>query len=199
MRERFPHIANPPKEDICYATQNRQEAVKLLVAEADVVLVLGSQNSSNSQRLAELSIENNVPAYLIDGAADIDLGWFRGDETVLVTAGASAPELVVEDCVEFLRALRRHGRIAQRARGGSSLPAAERIANRVAGQRPDSQQPGRRQSDRSRQFLTESSVKVVKRQDGMERAGVLRRPVSRVSASLLPQHFFRVQSSAIRE
>jgi 4-hydroxy-3-methylbut-2-en-1-yl diphosphate reductase len=103
LRERFPGIANPPKEDICYATQNRQEAVKGLSREADLVLVLGSRNSSNSQRLAELSIENGVPAYLIDGATDIDLGWFRGDETVLVTAGASAPELVVEDCLEFLK------------------------------------------------------------------------------------------------
>jgi 4-hydroxy-3-methylbut-2-enyl diphosphate reductase len=103
LRERFPGIANPPKEDICYATQNRQEAVKCLSREADVVLVLGSQNSSNSQRLAELSIENGVPAYLIDGAADIDASWFRGDETVLVTAGASAPELVVDDCLEFLK------------------------------------------------------------------------------------------------
>lgn len=103
LRSRFPQIANPPKEDICYATQNRQEAVKVLSREADVVLVLGSQNSSNSQRLAELSRENNVPAHLIDGAADIQPGWFRGDETVLVTAGASAPELVVEECVEFLR------------------------------------------------------------------------------------------------
>jgi len=103
LRERFPQIATPPKEDICYATQNRQEAVKMLSQEADVVLVLGSQNSSNSQRLAELSQENGVPAYLIDGAADIKPEWFAGDETVLVTAGASAPELVVEDCVEFLR------------------------------------------------------------------------------------------------
>jgi 4-hydroxy-3-methylbut-2-enyl diphosphate reductase len=103
LRARFPRIGNPPKEDICYATQNRQEAVKILSQEADVVLVLGSQNSSNSQRLAELSRERGVPAYLIDGAADIDLSWFRGDETVLVTAGASAPELVVEDCLEFLR------------------------------------------------------------------------------------------------
>ena len=68
-----------------------------------MAIVLGSQNSSNSQRLAELSQENGVPAYLIDGAADIRLDWFSGDETVLVTAGASAPELVVEDCIEFLR------------------------------------------------------------------------------------------------
>lgn len=103
LRERFPRIANPPKEDICYATQNRQEAVQVLAREADVVLVLGSQNSSNSQRLAELARENGVRAYLVDGAADIDAGWFCGQETVVVTAGASAPELVVEDCVEFLR------------------------------------------------------------------------------------------------
>ncbi|HVU89740.1 MAG TPA: 4-hydroxy-3-methylbut-2-enyl diphosphate reductase [Pirellulales bacterium] len=103
LRARFPHIANPPKEDICYATQNRQEAVKLLSHDANLVLVLGSQNSSNSQRLAELARESGVPAYLIDGSADIDLAWFQGNETVLITAGASAPELVVEDCVEFLR------------------------------------------------------------------------------------------------
>jgi 4-hydroxy-3-methylbut-2-enyl diphosphate reductase len=103
LRERFPNIANPPKEDICYATQNRQEAVRLLSAKADVVLVVGSQNSSNSQRLAELAREHDVPAYLIDGAAEIDVAWFRGDETVLITAGASAPELIVQDCIELLR------------------------------------------------------------------------------------------------
>ncbi len=103
LRERFPNIANPPKEDICYATQNRQEAVQVLSQKADVVLVLGSRNSSNSQRLAEISRDNKVPAYLIDGARDIDLAWFTGNETVLVTAGASAPELVVEDVLEFLR------------------------------------------------------------------------------------------------
>jgi 4-hydroxy-3-methylbut-2-enyl diphosphate reductase len=102
LRQRFPAIANPPKEDICYATQNRQEAVKLLCGVADVVLVLGSQNSSNSQRLAEIARENGKPAYLIDCAADIDPAWFRGDETVLITAGASAPELVVQDCVAYL-------------------------------------------------------------------------------------------------
>jgi 4-hydroxy-3-methylbut-2-enyl diphosphate reductase len=104
LKQRFPHIVAPPKEDICYATQNRQEAVRLLTREADVVLVLGSQNSSNSQRLAELANESKVSAYLIDGAADIDLGWFRPDDTVLVTAGASAPETVVDECVKFLEA-----------------------------------------------------------------------------------------------
>jgi 4-hydroxy-3-methylbut-2-enyl diphosphate reductase len=103
LRARFPRISNPPKDDICYATQNRQEAVRLLSVDADVVLVLGSQNSSNSQRLAELARESGRKAYLIDGARDIQLDWFRPDDTVLVTAGASAPELVVEDCVEHLR------------------------------------------------------------------------------------------------
>jgi len=103
LKERFPSIAGPPKADICYATQNRQEAVKLLVHEADVVLVLGSRNSSNSNRLAELADEHGTPAYLIDSAGEIDPAWFRGDETVLVTAGASAPEEVVAECVGYLR------------------------------------------------------------------------------------------------
>jgi 4-hydroxy-3-methylbut-2-enyl diphosphate reductase len=102
LKQRFPHIVGPPKEDICYATQNRQEAVRLLAREADVVLVLGSQNSSNSQRLAELAAETGVPAYLIDGPADIDMNWFRAEDTVLVTAGASAPETVVEQCLKAL-------------------------------------------------------------------------------------------------
>ncbi|MGV3606220.1 MAG: 4-hydroxy-3-methylbut-2-enyl diphosphate reductase [Planctomycetaceae bacterium] len=103
LRERFPQIANPPKEDICYATQNRQEAVKLLAAEADLVLVLGSQNSSNSQRLKELAQENGIPSYLIDGSQDISDKWFTGVETVLITAGASAPESVVQGCIQYLK------------------------------------------------------------------------------------------------
>jgi 4-hydroxy-3-methylbut-2-enyl diphosphate reductase len=103
LKQRFPHIASPPKDDICYATQNRQEAVSLLAADADVTLVLGSQNSSNSQRLAELSRERGVTAYLIDGVADIDPAWFDGVATVLVTAGASAPEVVVDECLDWLR------------------------------------------------------------------------------------------------
>jgi len=103
LKERFPQIQSPPKADICYATQNRQEAVNLLSETSDIVLVLGSQNSSNSQRLRELAVERNVAAYLIDGAHDIDLGWFTGDETVLVTAGDSAPESFVQGCIEFLK------------------------------------------------------------------------------------------------
>jgi 4-hydroxy-3-methylbut-2-enyl diphosphate reductase len=103
LKERFPRIAAPPKDDICYATQNRQEAVSILAKEADIALVLGSQNSSNSQRLAELARERGIRAYLIDGPADLDPAWFNGAETVLVTAGASAPEAVVEQCLDWLR------------------------------------------------------------------------------------------------
>ena len=103
LKDRYPHIVGPPKEDICYATQNRQEAVRVLARQADVVLVLGSQNSSNSQRLAELAGESGVRAYLVDGPADIDTAWFGPDDRVLVTAGASAPETVVEQCVELLQ------------------------------------------------------------------------------------------------
>jgi len=103
LRARFPEIVGPPKEDICYATQNRQEAIRLLAAEADLCLVLGSQNSSNSQRLAELARESGIVAQLVDDASDVDLNWFRGDETVLITAGASAPESVVQDCIELLK------------------------------------------------------------------------------------------------
>lgn len=103
LRQRFPQIASPPKDDICYATQNRQEAVSVLSSEADVTLVLGSKNSSNSQRLAELSRERGVVAYLIDGPENIDPNWLTEAETVLVTAGASAPEVVVEAVLDMLR------------------------------------------------------------------------------------------------
>jgi len=103
LKERFPQIVGPPKDDICYATQNRQEAVRLLSDDATMVIVLGSQNSSNSQRLAELARERGIAAHLIDGASEIDPAWFRGDETVVITAGASAPESVVHDCLSWLR------------------------------------------------------------------------------------------------
>ncbi len=102
LRARYPQIVGPPKDDICYATQNRQEAVRRLAAEADLALVVGSQNSSNSQRLAEIARASGISAYLIDGAEDIDPGWFRGSETVLMTAGASAPETVVQECLALL-------------------------------------------------------------------------------------------------
>ncbi len=103
LKDRFPNIEGPPKEDICYATQNRQEAVRLLAKEADIALVLGSQNSSNSQRLRELADESGIRGYLIDGPQDISDDWFTGIETVLVTAGASAPEVVIEACLDYLK------------------------------------------------------------------------------------------------
>jgi 4-hydroxy-3-methylbut-2-en-1-yl diphosphate reductase len=137
LRQRFPHIVGPEHDDICYATQNRQEAIRTLAPEADMVLVVGSRNSSNSLRLAELARAFGVPTHLIDGPGDIDMAWFSGaqrraegergdssllpegpeecfaqegtvplfsrEETVLLTAGASAPEALVQRCVSLLR------------------------------------------------------------------------------------------------
>jgi 4-hydroxy-3-methylbut-2-enyl diphosphate reductase len=103
LRKKYPQIVGPSKDDICYATQNRQEAVRDLVPEADVVLVLGSRNSSNSQRLAELARAAGKPAHLIDRVGELRDDWFRPTDTVLITAGASAPEDHVQDCVEHLR------------------------------------------------------------------------------------------------
>jgi 4-hydroxy-3-methylbut-2-enyl diphosphate reductase len=103
LQKRFPYIQGPSRDDICYATQNRQEAVKELVPEVDVVLVLGSQNSSNSKRLEEIAHSFGKAAYLIDGVGEISESWFEEADTVLITAGASAPEEVVEECVAYLR------------------------------------------------------------------------------------------------
>ncbi|MGC8640193.1 MAG: 4-hydroxy-3-methylbut-2-enyl diphosphate reductase [Isosphaeraceae bacterium] len=113
LRERFPEIANPPKDDICYATQNRQQAVRELASRADVVLVLGSQNSSNSRRLAEIAESLGIPAHLIDGVSEIREDWFENVENVLITAGASAPEDVVQECIEYL--VRNHGATIEEA------------------------------------------------------------------------------------
>ncbi len=102
LRARYPRIESPPKEDICYATTNRQDAIKQLAKQADVVVVLGSQNSSNSRRLKELGASFGKQAYLIDGAGELRHEWFDNVGTVLVTAGASAPEVVVQDCIDWL-------------------------------------------------------------------------------------------------
>ena len=102
LRSRFPQIKGPPKDDICYATQNRQEAVRVLADEADFVLVLGSQNSSNSQRLADIGRECATPSRLIDGVNDMDDRWFENVGTVLITAGASAPESLVQEVCRHL-------------------------------------------------------------------------------------------------
>lgn len=103
LRQRFPAVESPPKGDICYATQNRQDAVKTLAPQADVVVVLGSQNSSNSARLRELAADHGKRAFLVDGPADLDEGDFSEADTVLITAGASAPESVVQGTIEWLK------------------------------------------------------------------------------------------------
>jgi len=105
LRARFPAIDGPRKGDICYATQNRQDAVKALVKKVDAVLVVGSRNSSNSNRLREVAVQHGVPAYLVDGAADIDDAWLEGKHRIGVTAGASAPEVLVREVVDHLQRL----------------------------------------------------------------------------------------------
>jgi 4-hydroxy-3-methylbut-2-enyl diphosphate reductase len=102
LRERYPRIEAPPREDICYATQNRQDAVKAVAARADVVLVIGSKNSSNSRRLAEVARERGTPAHLVDDESEVDLEWFRDAQVVGLTSGASAPERLVERMLAFL-------------------------------------------------------------------------------------------------
>ncbi|NLU16414.1 MAG: 4-hydroxy-3-methylbut-2-enyl diphosphate reductase [Serratia liquefaciens] len=105
LRKRFPSIIGPRKDDICYATTNRQEAVRNLAGDADVVLVVGSKNSSNSNRLAELAQRVGKPAYLIDSAADIQEAWLKNATNIGVTAGASAPDVLVQDVIARLKAL----------------------------------------------------------------------------------------------
>ncbi len=105
LRARFPTIQGPKKDDICYATQNRQDAVKALAGECDLVIVVGSPNSSNSRRLREVAACRGVEAYLVDGAAEIDPAWLSGKRHIGVTAGASAPEVLVREVIEHLRQL----------------------------------------------------------------------------------------------
>jgi 4-hydroxy-3-methylbut-2-enyl diphosphate reductase len=103
LRARFPELTGPRKEDICYATQNRQDAVKKLVETCDVLVVVGSQTSSNSNRLREIAEKRGIPGYLVDGAEDLQREWFEGRQSVGVTAGASAPEVLVQHVVAKLR------------------------------------------------------------------------------------------------
>lgn len=133
LRARFPAILGPRKDDICYATTNRQDAVKQLSTECDVLLVVGSKNSSNSNRLRELAALRDVPAYLIDGPEDIQPEWVRGRARVGVTAGASAPEVLVQQVIARLREL--GGTTVQELAGRAehivfSLPPALRRAVR---------------------------------------------------------------------
>ncbi|MBS3936110.1 MAG: 4-hydroxy-3-methylbut-2-enyl diphosphate reductase [Sulfuritalea sp.] len=105
LKERFPAIVGPKKDDICYATQNRQDAVRRLAERCDVIIVVGSSNSSNSNRLREVAEQRGARAYLVDRAAEIDPGWFAGAQTLGVTAGASAPAALVVEVVRALAAL----------------------------------------------------------------------------------------------
>src|SRR5262249_47543455 len=111
LRQRFPKIVGPKSDDICYATQNRQEAVEQVAKDVDLILVVGSQNSSNSNRLVEVAQRRGVKAELIDSASDIDPKWLEGVERVGLTAGASAPEVLVEQVSERLA---QHGFTDQR-------------------------------------------------------------------------------------
>jgi 4-hydroxy-3-methylbut-2-enyl diphosphate reductase len=105
LRARYPGIVGPKKDDICYATQNRQDAVKSMAGKVDVVIVVGSKNSSNSNRLREVAENDGVAAYLVDGAEQIDPQWMDGRNRVGVTAGASAPEVLVSGVVDRLKEL----------------------------------------------------------------------------------------------
>ncbi|MCG8428745.1 MAG: 4-hydroxy-3-methylbut-2-enyl diphosphate reductase [Chromatiales bacterium] len=105
LKNRFPNIEGPKKNDICYATQNRQDAVKELASQCDLVLVVGSPNSSNSNRLREIAEKHGTTAHLIDGAENIEQSWLKADINIGVTAGASAPEVLVEEVIEKLKTL----------------------------------------------------------------------------------------------
>ena len=105
LQDRYPHLEGPPREDICYATQNRQDAVKELVERVDVLLVIGSKNSSNSNRLAEVAQERGKPGYLVDDESEVDPAWLDEASVVGLTSGASAPEHLVERMLEWLAAL----------------------------------------------------------------------------------------------
>jgi 4-hydroxy-3-methylbut-2-enyl diphosphate reductase len=102
LQERYPHLEGPPREDICYATQNRQDAVKELVGRVDLLLVIGSRNSSNSNRLAEVARERGKPGYLVDDETEVDPAWLEGVKVVGLTSGASAPEHLVERLLAWL-------------------------------------------------------------------------------------------------
>lgn len=113
LRKKFPHIHSPKKEDICYATTNRQAAVKELAPQCDLVLVVGSQNSSNSKRLVEIAENRGVKGYLVDDVRDIDHAWFTNVKTLLLTAGASAPEDLVQTIIDELKS--RYGATVEEA------------------------------------------------------------------------------------
>ena len=103
LKLKYPAIQGPRKDDICYATQNRQDAIKSLTKSCDMIIVVGSPNSSNSNRLKELAIKNNIPGYLVDNADELNKDWFKGKQNIGLSAGASAPELLVEDVINKIK------------------------------------------------------------------------------------------------
>jgi len=133
LRIKYPTIIEPKKSDICYATQNRQDAVKMLAPESDLVLVVGSANSSNSNRLREVAERKGIPSYLIDGAGSIDPAWLVGRSRIGISAGASAPELLVQQVIDRLKAL---GAISVRTLPGLhenvSFPLPKGLSRKVA-------------------------------------------------------------------
>jgi len=130
LRARFPQIRGPRRADICYATQNRQDAVKLMAPQCDLVIVVGSSNSSNSNRLRELAVQIGVDTYMVDSAADLKPEWIAGKRRVGVTAGASAPEALVEQLVSRLKEL-----------GAASVRPLDGIPERVAFRLPQELAP----------------------------------------------------------
>jgi len=105
LKVRFPEIQGPKKDDICYATQNRQDALKIMASQCDLVLVVGSQNSSNSRRLCEVALSKGIDAYLLDGPTEINPSWFEGKTRVGVSAGASAPDILVRQVIARIQDL----------------------------------------------------------------------------------------------
>ncbi|PFG38775.1 4-hydroxy-3-methylbut-2-enyl diphosphate reductase [Georgenia soli] len=148
LRERFPHLQDPPSDDICYATQNRQVAVKKLAPDADVVIVVGSANSSNSVRLVEVALEAGAgSAYRVDKADEIDPAWLEGATTVGLTSGASVPEILVRDVIDRLRSLGYSGLEEVRTATEDimfSLPKNLRGDLKAAGEQPDRPHRARR-------------------------------------------------------
>jgi 4-hydroxy-3-methylbut-2-enyl diphosphate reductase len=140
LKTRFPSIVEPRKSDICYATQNRQDAVKVLAPECDLVLVVGSPNSSNSNRLREVAERKGVTAFLVDGAEAIDPAWLQGRKRIGITAGASAPEVLVRQVIERVKEL---GAVSVRTMPGLEENVAFPLPKGLSRKSADTPQPQR--------------------------------------------------------
>ena len=143
VKARFPQVREPKQQDICYATQNRQDAVKLMSPLVDVVIVVGSPTSSNSNRLRELADRLGTPAYMVDSAADLDPAWFEGTQKVGLTAGASAPDVLVQDVIARLRAL---GAVSVRTLDGIQETIKFPLPKGLKMDGPETPEPGSLQS-----------------------------------------------------